>query len=167
MGLLANFMVYLIKIYHMNQVSATSLMGLWTGVTNFLPLLGAFLSDAYIGRYWTIAIASVFSFLVITANLTHNSFKTVFFESKMIFAPHFKIWSFWPLFYVTFQAILYQVVSKFLLFLFLRVHATNFYCLLLLSFVSNLCRRARKSNPKFDFDNFTWIWPKKKRRANF
>ncbi|CAK9316666.1 unnamed protein product [Citrullus colocynthis] len=63
MGLLANFMVYLIKIYHMNQVSATGLMGLWTGVTNFLPLLGAFLSDAYIGRYWTIAIASFFSFL--------------------------------------------------------------------------------------------------------
>lgn len=64
MGLLANFMVYLKKMYHMDQVSATSLMGLWTGVTSFLPLLGAFLSDAYIGRYWTIAIASIFSFLV-------------------------------------------------------------------------------------------------------
>ncbi|XP_022957160.1 protein NRT1/ PTR FAMILY 2.13-like [Cucurbita moschata] len=67
MGLLANFMVYLRKVYHMDQVSATSLMGLWTGVTNFLPLLGAFLSDAYAGRYWTIAVASFFSFLGMTS----------------------------------------------------------------------------------------------------
>ncbi|XP_023542266.1 protein NRT1/ PTR FAMILY 2.13-like [Cucurbita pepo subsp. pepo] len=61
MGLIANFMVYLIKVYHIDQVSATTLINVWTGVTNFLPLLGAFLSDAYVGRYWTIAVASVFS----------------------------------------------------------------------------------------------------------
>ncbi|GAB2280343.1 hypothetical protein Dimus_014979 [Dionaea muscipula] len=70
-GLLANFMVYLRTEYHMDQVSATNLINIWVGVTNFTPLLGAFLSDAYVGRFYVIAVSSFASFLgMLTLTLT-------------------------------------------------------------------------------------------------
>ncbi|KAF7124548.1 hypothetical protein RHSIM_Rhsim12G0129200 [Rhododendron simsii] len=62
-GLLANFMIFLMKVYHMEQASAASLLNIWFGVTNFAPLLGAFISDAYVGRFWTIGFSSFASLL--------------------------------------------------------------------------------------------------------
>ncbi|XP_028792523.1 protein NRT1/ PTR FAMILY 2.13 [Neltuma alba] len=70
-GLFANFMVYLTRELHMDQVFASNIMNLWFGLTNFAPLLGAFISDAYAGRFKTIAYASVASLLgMITVTLT-------------------------------------------------------------------------------------------------
>ncbi|XWS68882.1 hypothetical protein CRYUN_Cryun04dG0131800 [Craigia yunnanensis] len=70
-GLLANFMVYLMREFHMDQVSASNVLYIWSGVTNFVPLVGAFISDVYVGRFRTIAVASVASFLgLLTITLT-------------------------------------------------------------------------------------------------
>ncbi|PHT33982.1 Protein NRT1/ PTR FAMILY 2.13 [Capsicum baccatum] len=63
MGLLANFMQFLLTVFHLDLVSATNFLNIWSGVTSFIPLLGAFISDAYIGRFWTIAIASIFEMM--------------------------------------------------------------------------------------------------------
>ncbi|RZR96866.1 hypothetical protein BHM03_00025942 [Ensete ventricosum] len=63
-GVLANFTVYLVKRFHMKQVVAINTINIYIGTTNFAPLLGAFISDAYCGRFLTIACASVLSFLV-------------------------------------------------------------------------------------------------------
>ncbi|KAL5722551.1 hypothetical protein ACHQM5_006060 [Ranunculus cassubicifolius] len=62
-GLLANFMVYLLNVYHLDQVTATNISNIWSGTTNFAPLIGAYVSDAYLGKFKTIAIASVGSLL--------------------------------------------------------------------------------------------------------
>ncbi|XP_049365855.1 protein NRT1/ PTR FAMILY 2.13 [Solanum verrucosum] len=62
-GLLANFMQFLLEVFHLDQVSASNVLNIWGGVTNFIPLLGAFICDAYIGRFWTIAFASVFEMM--------------------------------------------------------------------------------------------------------
>ncbi|KNA22106.1 hypothetical protein SOVF_037060 [Spinacia oleracea] len=62
-GVLANFMVYLRREYHMDQVDAVNLINVFSGVSNFAPLLGAFLSDAFTGRFWAIAVGSLASFL--------------------------------------------------------------------------------------------------------
>lgn len=62
-GVLANFMVYLRREYHMDQVDATNVINIFAGVSNFAPLLGAFLSDAFIGRFWAIAIGCLASFM--------------------------------------------------------------------------------------------------------
>ncbi|KAL1355127.1 hypothetical protein HN51_007164 [Arachis hypogaea] len=62
-GLFANFMVYLTREFHMEQVYASNILNIWGGVTNFFPLIGAFISDAYVGRFRTIAYASFASFL--------------------------------------------------------------------------------------------------------
>lgn len=63
-GLFANFQVYLTRELHVDQVSAANIMSIWYGVTNFGPLIGAFVSDAYLGRFNTIAFASFPSLLV-------------------------------------------------------------------------------------------------------
>ncbi|KAJ7943539.1 NRT1/PTR family protein 2.2 [Quillaja saponaria] len=70
-GLLANFMVYLTRELHLDQVSASNVLNIWSGITNFAPLIGAFISDAYVGRFKTIAFASCSSFLgMLTVTLT-------------------------------------------------------------------------------------------------
>ncbi|XP_014521337.1 protein NRT1/ PTR FAMILY 2.13 [Vigna radiata var. radiata] len=62
-GLFANFMVYLTREFHLDQVYASNILNLWSGVTNFFPLIGAFISDAYVGRFRTIAFCSFSSLL--------------------------------------------------------------------------------------------------------
>ncbi|XP_028085692.1 protein NRT1/ PTR FAMILY 2.13 [Camellia sinensis] len=62
-GLLANFMIYLLNQFHLEQASAANILSIWMGITNFAPLIGAFVSDAYIGRFWTIGFSSFASLL--------------------------------------------------------------------------------------------------------
>jgi dipeptide/tripeptide permease len=70
-GLLANFSVYLVKKLHMDQVSASNIVYIWSGVSNFAPLVGAFISDAYVGKFRTIAFSSFALFLVYITSV-HN-----------------------------------------------------------------------------------------------
>ncbi|KAK7827598.1 protein nrt1/ ptr family 2.9 [Quercus suber] len=44
------------------SISATLLINIFNGTTNFATLLGAFLCDTYFGRYNTLGFASVASF---------------------------------------------------------------------------------------------------------
>ncbi|MED6155612.1 hypothetical protein PIB30_006785 [Stylosanthes scabra] len=53
-----NFTVYLITQLHLDQVTASNILNIWFGLTSFGPLLGAFISDALLGRFRTIAFAS-------------------------------------------------------------------------------------------------------------
>jgi dipeptide/tripeptide permease len=55
--------VYLTTVYGMKSADAATLLNLFAGTTNLAPLLGAFLSDSYLGRYATLGLASVASFL--------------------------------------------------------------------------------------------------------
>ncbi|KAL1808300.1 hypothetical protein ACET3Z_025290 [Daucus carota] len=57
-GLLANFNVFLMTQFHMDQVYASNVNNIWSGISNFAPLLGAYISDAYVGRFRTIAFSS-------------------------------------------------------------------------------------------------------------
>ncbi|KAI3772251.1 hypothetical protein L6452_03433 [Arctium lappa] len=47
--------------YHLNEHSATASRNLstWTGTCYLTPLIGAFVADTYLGRYWTIASFSI------------------------------------------------------------------------------------------------------------
>jgi peptide/histidine transporter 3/4 len=62
-GTTANLLVYLTTVYGMKSASATTLLNLWDGTVNLTPILGAFLSDSYLGRYTTIVLATVASFV--------------------------------------------------------------------------------------------------------
>ncbi|MQM19553.1 hypothetical protein Taro_052558 [Colocasia esculenta] len=63
-GMTTNLTVYLVKRYHMGTVAAANLTNIWNGTTNFAPLLGAFVSDAYWGKFNTLVFACVATFLV-------------------------------------------------------------------------------------------------------
>ncbi|OMO55108.1 Proton-dependent oligopeptide transporter family [Corchorus olitorius] len=43
---------------NVREVAASNVLNIWNGVTNFAPLVGAFISDAYVGRFKTILVAS-------------------------------------------------------------------------------------------------------------
>ncbi|KAJ1386016.1 Proton-dependent oligopeptide transporter family [Sesbania bispinosa] len=53
-----NFMVYLLKVYHLSQVGAANVVSIWYGVMNFIPVVGASVADASLGKFRTIAMAS-------------------------------------------------------------------------------------------------------------
>ncbi|XP_042497926.1 protein NRT1/ PTR FAMILY 2.13-like [Macadamia integrifolia] len=66
-GLIMNFMLYLLNVFHLDQASAINIINIWSGTIYFSPLLGAFICDAYLGRFRTLAFASVASFLGLAA----------------------------------------------------------------------------------------------------
>lgn len=47
--------------YHLNEHSATASRNLstWVGTCYLTPLIGAFVADTYLGRYWTITTFSI------------------------------------------------------------------------------------------------------------
>ncbi|XP_078149077.1 protein NRT1/ PTR FAMILY 2.11-like [Carex rostrata] len=63
MGTMTNQLVYLTSVFHMKSVTAATLMNIFGGTSSLAPLLGAFISDNYIGRYTTLGFASVASLL--------------------------------------------------------------------------------------------------------
>uniref|UniRef100_A0A0A9DL72 Uncharacterized protein n=1 Tax=Arundo donax TaxID=35708 RepID=A0A0A9DL72_ARUDO len=48
----------------MRSVDAATLLNGLNGTTSLAPIIGAFLSDAYLGRYLALAIASIASLIV-------------------------------------------------------------------------------------------------------
>lgn len=62
-GTLSNMLVYLTSVFNMKTISATTLISVFSGTSNFATLLGAFLSDTYFGRYTTVGFGSIASFL--------------------------------------------------------------------------------------------------------
>ncbi|XP_010049663.2 protein NRT1/ PTR FAMILY 1.2 [Eucalyptus grandis] len=62
-GLLPNMIFYLIRKYHFNAASGANVLFLWSATSNFTPVLGAFISDSFLGRFRTIGFTSVISLL--------------------------------------------------------------------------------------------------------
>ncbi|KAM3353571.1 hypothetical protein ACQJBY_024622 [Aegilops geniculata] len=63
LGVVANLTIYLVKRFNFGQLTATNTTSIFFGTLNFTPLLGAFISDAYLGRFRTLAYGSFFSLL--------------------------------------------------------------------------------------------------------
>ncbi|XP_057982945.1 protein NRT1/ PTR FAMILY 8.1-like [Malania oleifera] len=58
-GMSTNLVNYLQKRLNQGNVTASNNVTNWSGTCYITPLIGAFLADAYLGRYWTIASFSV------------------------------------------------------------------------------------------------------------
>ncbi|KAI4996670.1 hypothetical protein ZWY2020_051590 [Hordeum vulgare] len=59
-GMSANLSNFMMDNMGMNKTAAANSVTNWTGTCYAAPLIGAFLADAYLGRFWTIA-----SFIII------------------------------------------------------------------------------------------------------
>ncbi|XP_015942221.1 protein NRT1/ PTR FAMILY 2.11 [Arachis duranensis] len=62
-GTLANLLVYLTTVFNLKNITATNMINIFNGSTNFATLIGAFFSDTYFGRYKTLGFCTTTSFL--------------------------------------------------------------------------------------------------------
>ncbi|KAG2670354.1 hypothetical protein I3760_14G082100 [Carya illinoinensis] len=58
-GMSSNFVLYFKNQLHQHSATATRNNSNWNGTCYLTPLIGAFLADAYLGRYRTIAYFSI------------------------------------------------------------------------------------------------------------
>ena len=65
-GIAANLVLYLTDKLHEGTVASSNNVTNWVGTVWMTPLLGAYIADSYLGRYWTFMIASVI-YLVVRA----------------------------------------------------------------------------------------------------
>jgi dipeptide/tripeptide permease len=71
-GMLVNLIFYLYTEMHISFPNTSTLMTNVIGTSGITPLLGAFIADAYLGRYFTIAIFSIIYFVVRLPYSTHT-----------------------------------------------------------------------------------------------
>ncbi|KAG8640227.1 hypothetical protein MANES_13G037300v8 [Manihot esculenta] len=57
-GIASNLVLYLTKKLHEGTVSSANNVTNWVGTVWMLPILGAYIADAHLGRFWTFVIAS-------------------------------------------------------------------------------------------------------------
>ncbi|XP_030937479.1 protein NRT1/ PTR FAMILY 2.11-like [Quercus lobata] len=62
-GTLSNLLIYLTTVFNMKSITATNIINIFNGTTNFSTLLGAYLCDTYFGRYKTLGFATIASFM--------------------------------------------------------------------------------------------------------
>ena len=71
MGMSTNLVNYLEDRLNQGNVAASNNVTNWSGTCYITPLIGAFLADSYLGRYWTIAS---FVVIYIIVSLLSNKF---------------------------------------------------------------------------------------------
>ncbi|ONK70805.1 uncharacterized protein A4U43_C04F1720 [Asparagus officinalis] len=57
-GISSNLVLYLTNRLHQGTVDAANNVTNWVGTVFLMPILGAYVADAHLGRYWTFVIAS-------------------------------------------------------------------------------------------------------------
>lgn len=67
-GISSNLVVYLTKKLHQGTVASSNNVTNWVGTIWMTPILGAYVADAFLGRYWTFTIASTIYLSVIHSN---------------------------------------------------------------------------------------------------
>lgn len=58
-GMSNNLFVYFTNQLNQHNATASKNLSNWSGTCYVMPLVGAFLADSYLGRYWTIASFSI------------------------------------------------------------------------------------------------------------
>ncbi|KAK9683634.1 hypothetical protein RND81_10G155100 [Saponaria officinalis] len=76
-GIASNLVVYLTTQLHEETVSSVRNVNNWNGVVWMTPLLGAYVADAYLGRYWTFTISSLIYVLGMVLLTTVVSLKSL------------------------------------------------------------------------------------------
>ena len=65
-GIASNLVLYLANKLHEGTVKSSNNVTNWVGTMWLMPLLGAYIADTHLGRYWTFIISSGIYLLVIT-----------------------------------------------------------------------------------------------------
>ncbi|XP_047311180.1 protein NRT1/ PTR FAMILY 5.6-like [Impatiens glandulifera] len=65
-GIATSLIIYLTKVIHQDLKTAAKNCNYWSGVTTLMPLLGGFLADSYLGRFYTVLLSSIVYLLGLT-----------------------------------------------------------------------------------------------------
>ncbi|KAI4364094.1 hypothetical protein MLD38_020231 [Melastoma candidum] len=57
-GVASNLVIYLTTKLNEGTVEAVTNVGVWNGTVWLLPIIGSYIADAYLGRFWTFLVAS-------------------------------------------------------------------------------------------------------------
>lgn len=63
-GVASNLVVYLTTQLHEDTVSSVRNVNNWSGSVWITPILGAYIADSYLGRFWTFTVSSLIYVLV-------------------------------------------------------------------------------------------------------
>ncbi|KAF3953374.1 hypothetical protein CMV_021174 [Castanea mollissima] len=77
-GISSNLVVYLTNKLHQGTVTSSNNVTNWVGTIWITPILGAYIADAHLGRYWTFIIACIIylsGMLLLTLSVSLNSLK--------------------------------------------------------------------------------------------
>lgn len=116
-GLMPNMILYLIGSYNMKTASASSILLMWSAISNVMAIFGAFLSDSYLGRFRVISLGSISSLLVSPIISCFSRFFLFpgdnIFSRKMYFGSNFlqgkKILKTWqPFLYICIFLLIYS-----------------------------------------------------------
>ncbi|KAK4492796.1 hypothetical protein RD792_000118 [Penstemon davidsonii] len=66
MGISMNMVTYLVGVLHISSAKSATIVTNFMGTLNLLGLVGGFIADAKLGRYWTVAISASITALGVT-----------------------------------------------------------------------------------------------------
>ncbi|RHN46247.1 putative proton-dependent oligopeptide transporter family [Medicago truncatula] len=70
MSLIANLVVYMHTQYNMDTAFSVEVFNIWSGLVNFIPLVAAYIADAYVGKFHMLIFGGIASLLVNTKKLS-------------------------------------------------------------------------------------------------
>lgn len=68
-GISTNLVLYFTRKLHEGTVTSSNNVTNWVGTVWLTPILGAYIADAFLGRYWTFLISSAIYLMVKYSNL--------------------------------------------------------------------------------------------------
>lgn len=89
-GIASNLVVYLTGKLHEGTVTSSNNVTNWVGTVWMTPILGAYIADAHLGRFWTFVIASAI-YLLVTRSLPQVPQK-LYAEIYIIIFIYFQIY---------------------------------------------------------------------------
>ncbi|KAL8485389.1 hypothetical protein ACS0TY_027622 [Phlomoides rotata] len=89
-GIASNLVIYLTTKLHEGTVTSANNVTNWIGTVWMTPLIGAYVADTYLGRYWTFIISSsiylmVYIYTLITLYLMDRVYVNKVHSKKSVY----------------------------------------------------------------------------------